>query len=161
MTTSDWISIVQTIILVGAVYLAYVQLRSLARGATSVAYQGLVELWAEYRRLFLQKQGLYSALFPEYGREDNDATHLGKLLLDMVDNACVQRDQGTLTEAQWPAWEAMIRSIFFRSPKLRDLYRELRDSYTGCTQKVVDRIVSNSASPQQASSCTPSGHSGY
>jgi len=84
-TTSDWIIVAQTFILVGVLWFAYVQLRSLARSATSVAYQGLVELWAEYRRLFLQKPGLYGALFPQYSAEDNDETHLAKLLLDMID----------------------------------------------------------------------------
>jgi len=132
-----------------AVFVAWVQLRSLAqdskvtRTATvSTAYSAISEGSDRISSRLLERPRVYERFWDESAKhlEERRAELIAEMYLDFVDSV-IEQQRGIVDDMDWSAWDSYFRTLYRESPVLRSYIGENFDYYPDYTYYHLGLIV--------------------
>jgi hypothetical protein len=150
VTLSDWLQLVQTFCVVGALVGLVIQLRFTANTSRAAAYQSLVaQLEALHDRLYQSDDAdiLKEAILPHVDVTPRQMV-LALSLLNLLESAHFQHALGVIPRELWLGWQDQI-TAYFKMPFFRDVWRANRHAYNVDFRALVDEAQARSISASE------------
>lgn len=145
MTLTDWLQIVQTFCVVGALVGLVIQLRFTANTARAAAYQSLVaQLEALHDRLYHSDDAdvLKEAILPHVDVTPRQMV-LALSLLNLLESAHFQYALGVIPQQLWLGWQDQI-AAYFKMPFFREIWQANRHAYNVDFRVLIDEAQARS-----------------
>lgn len=147
MSFTEWLQIVQTLCVIGALVGLIIQLRFTANTARAAAYQSLVsQLESLHDRLYESEDAhiLKQAIAPNVDVSPRQMV-LALSLLNLLESAHFQHVLQVIPEDMWVGWRDQI-AAYFKMPFFRDVWHANRQSYNPDFRALVDAAEARSKS---------------